>query len=347
MKNILSLICFMFFNSLAFSEITVVVPDDLVLMSGCSLPEAINHHGEVLFKYLEEGSCSYHYAIWSSKGGIEPVNDDKHLWIGINNTKTLFSDNSRLAIWSNHLGTQKIDTKRLGYNTKNHRIVGINSPGQIIGNYETKNNIHKGFICEKGEAEEFILNDAEDLGFHIVGIKLIDINENGSILGMLEYGERHPLKNLFYITGRKYFLWDGSTHVIEGADSSLDTTIKLNNMDEVAFTAFEMEKVDGEEREVSNTFKWSRDGDVKNISDNFSLTGFDDKGQISGCEHLGVNSFRCLINHKGEHINLDAEIKKINPDIELINNPILSSSGVILYWIRMWGENQFVLIYVE
>lgn len=121
-------------------------------------------------------------------------------------------------IWTKSLGFHFIEIKNLDVNN----TLGFNDLGQIIWYSSFWNGEHyidKSFIWNNGVMTEIgadteFAKQFEKLGFHVIGIRLVGINNKGELVGYFSQGKYNELQKRYIFAGYKHFYWNGDIHLI-------------------------------------------------------------------------------------------------------------------------------------
>lgn len=213
----------------------------------------INNKGQVY------GSCTEYVPYQNSKQSLF-ICDDKNVFELIDGTdhqKNYYlnpsaannngwvvghwNGQSSSFIWSKALGLRAFDVD--GYfkssltknDTNNFSTpIALNDLGQVIGTYYTHSRGNRpflwdnGVLCEMGIGSEFA-QQFEELGFHVIDIKLTAINNKGELGGYLQYGKYNEKKKIYVPAGYKTFFWDGVPHILPlPSDIEAPEVVKLN-----------------------------------------------------------------------------------------------------------------------
>lgn len=337
--------CFLFVSTYYLNgadTYKIDIPNSVIASSYYSRPLSINDHDEILIQFHGEGTGGL--GIWSNEDAIElvPLTGGCSFWKLGNNGVAIGSKNGYLdqpAIWSPALGIQTIDITKDILDTHNHygwappTLIDINSFGRIIGTYEDKTRRQKAFIWEYGKAREFSINqEALNIGYEVISLNVITINDQGAILGSFEYGYKHPLKDVWIVEGTKFFLWNGKLNLIEEPVMCHHfEAVDLNNKNEILVHFF---PVDTQNEYHWTSSVWMLNQGHKLIVEKFFGEKINDYGQILG--HFGDGLY-CIFDN-GQFINIalpsnNSVFKGFSGSPLDINN-----NGVITAQAHLWNE---------
>lgn len=258
---------------------------------------------------------------------------------------------SKPMIWTKASGTQVLELEKLLPNILPNsyiQIVDINSAGQAIGHYRTKDGKKQNYIYQHNMAKDFNLEDElYACGYQVINVNLTQINDKGNLVGDFEYGYKHPLKNTWIKEGSMHFFWNGQLHLLELSNSfSQDiiciTNTILNNNDEIILSTNESSKLHPEILYLPKTYLWSKDKAIP-LFEGYGLEystaiSFNDRGQIISMCATGE-----YILSDGNHlIDLNVILKEYN-----IQNPhslILNNKGTICGQASLWSENHVFIL---
>ncbi len=125
---------------------------------------------------------------------------------------------NKLFIWSKTLGERSLDID----SAPNGPLV-FNDLGQLIGDYKNTYNgkvwLYSSFIWDNGiltivDSESEFAKQFEPLGYHVMGIRLMAINNRGELAGHISYGKYHEKQKKYVVTGNLAFFWNGEIHTL-------------------------------------------------------------------------------------------------------------------------------------
>lgn len=181
----------------------------------------------------------------------------------------------KIFIWSKALGFHFLDIK--GFDVNNN--LKLNDLSQVIGFTSTWNGeyyLDKSFIWDNGvitkiEPDTEFAYQFESLGFHVMSIRLMGLNNKGELIGYIGHGKFNEKQKKYVLTGYQAFFWDGDIHLI-----SLPKNIKfplekmiVNHKGTVLLNTY------------NETYLWDRETGVKLIP-NFKGYAMNDNEIIIG-----------------------------------------------------------------
>ena len=156
----------------------------------------------------------------------------------------------------------------------------FNDKGQVIGGCYPDNptGIHSdsrpffwgnGVVADMGPGSEFSKN-IECLGYHVVHIQLISINNMGEIAGYFAFDNNNGIKNKSGIFGCEAFFWNGNLHILPIPEPLKDQPQLLHVNDIGSVLLY---------NGGPDTYLWSVEEGLVVIH-NFLATSFDDSSNI-------------------------------------------------------------------
>ena len=346
---------------------TIDIPQEVISKVNSSDFKGINDADEVLICF--DVDKKREFVIWSKSNPLLLVYKCHYTIAKLTNNGTVLGvfegetlpsgvlSPQKPSIWTKEKGLQKLDIDNQlpkAINTSAYggvfptRLIDDNALGQIIGSYTTKDGRSRAFIFENGKAKDFdIDNDVYACGYQVMNIYVKQINNRGSILGVLDYGHKHPLKNTWIKEGTLNFFWDGHILLID-LDVPFEERYKLhiegmNNNDEI----------------LSCMLDWSSSGEFNpktyiwrpNEGRSLLLEGyrpysycysthraFNDHGQMLVCDAFN----RTLLFDNGVFIEIEDLIKSSNiqtpQELSLNNNGAIAGRG------SLWGESHVFIL---
>lgn len=185
----------------------------------CSVA-AINDKGQILGSYNE--TLNYNKSkiyLLDSKNGLTLIEakDQAVYPITMNNVGQVLGHGNKPFIWSKALGLRWLDI----FNSTYVKATDLNDLGQIIGSYQLVGSNEAmrpfmwdyGVVTDMGPGSDFS-KSIESLGFHIMEIQLMSINNKGELAGYFAYGKYNEKKKKYVRVGYECFYWDGEAHII-------------------------------------------------------------------------------------------------------------------------------------
>ncbi len=324
----------------------------------CSVT-AINDKGQVLGRYEEchPNNKSKIY-IYDNKNGLILI-DSKDQWIypiTMNNAGQVLGSggNDKPFVWSKVLGIRWLDI----FNSTSVKANDLNDLGQIIGSYSpVGSNTRKpflwdyGVVTDMGPGSEFG-QKIEALGYHVMEIQLMSINNKGEIAGYFAYGKFNEKKKKYVQVAKEAFFWDGDMHILQLPQNrnlvyrDEEASIKVNNLGTVMIPS------------DCSTYLWDlREG--LRVIDNFIGLAFNDSNILLGrtkTMHEGVCFWTPSIWKDGAIIELTellgvSDINQMSPlysdnyGIENLSNfSDINNKGQIPCVGSIWGDSYPCLI---
>jgi hypothetical protein len=124
----------------------------------------------------------------------------------------------------------------------------------------------------------------ENLGFHIMDIKLKAINNKGELAGYFEFGKYNEKKKSFVRAGYKTFFWDGNPHILPlNSDSDYPEVVKLNYNGVVLVRDNTWNRLNNQN--IQTTYLWDIENGIRiiddfygyNLNDSSTVLGFQKK----------------------------------------------------------------------
>lgn len=335
------------------NDIQIDIPSEVIARSSSSYPLNINDQDEVLVS-----GC----AIWKRDTPVEFLNIDGRFLANDRTVLGFYDGYSDPFIWTQTLGQQTLNLKQFLPNfstchvSSGPMLFEMNDHKTIFGNYTTTTGEHRVFVWKDREAEEFLPKDIAPEGYVPINVGLIAINNVGAVLGRVDYGHKHPLKDAWVIEETKYFLWDKKSYIIDfppETDPSKNTTwnvYDLNDNNEVL-----LRKLSGPRSEESSAkycrdcYIWTPDQKFSLVLEEFDPCKFNNKQQIIGYNYKNINygaDESCVsIFSQGILLNVHDLLKSY--DISHLYFPDdINNNGTVLCRGRIWGEDHVFTIHV-
>ena len=271
--------------------------------------------------------------------------------IALNNKSQILSNGYRGGgygpfLWTKSFGLQKIDV----FNSSNCQGTDLNDRGQIIGWYQRSDGSRRPFlwdnniITDMGIESDFSLQ-LESLGYHVLDITLLSINNKGEIAGYFTYGKFNSKKQTYIQAGFVPFFWNGEAYEIS-SESSLKYApqiMKVNNNGVVLmqsnYTTYYWN--------IENGMKIISDFDAVDFNDSLVMIGymkkFDLSGNWDGCPAIWKDG---VIVSLAELLDVE-DIYNISPpfsdnyEVEKITSiKAINNKGQILCSGQLWGDDQ-------
>jgi len=264
--------CFVSFQSFA-SEYNVSLLGVAVTDVKCGVT-AINDKGQVLGLYQEtrQYSISKVY-IYDSKNGLTLIEaKDQNLSpIAINNAGQVLGYGNKPFIWSKAFGIRWLEVP----NSTQTNAIDLNDLGQIIGSYLEAGSVvfrpfmwDYGVVTDMGPNSEFS-QSIEVLGYHVMSIQLLSLNNRGELAGTFSYGKFNKKTNKYIAVGSENFFWDGDIHILPKPEEYLGI-IKVNNHGVVLLYNYN-----------KTTYLWDKQSGFR-IIDNFIGRNLNDSNTVFG-----------------------------------------------------------------
>lgn len=264
-----------------------------------------------------------------------------------------WNGSTAIFLWSRALGIRPINI----FDTPNAQPISLNDLGQMIGTYYDYSPgctyrpflWDNGVLTDMGTGSEFV-NNLESLGYQVMDIKLMDINNRGQMAGYFCYGKYSEKQKKFVCAGFKSFLWDGAFYLLPITSEEAPQTIKLNNRGVILLVD---QKIDRQlDRTIETSYLWDIENGLqslvnfygKDLNDSSTVLGFERKysnreyrefpgiwkeGQfISLADLLGFSS---LYNMAPPYSDT-YEIERIDNVVSINNKGEIACEG----WV--WGE---------
>lgn len=170
--------------------------------------------------------------LFDKKSNINFIRDEDYGWIypvTVNNGSQIIGYGQRPFIWSKALGFHSLDI----FNSINLQLTDLNDLGQIIGSYyvdaygdpkilpypPVQSSEERPFLWDNGIAKDMgwgseFAQQIEALGYHVMGITLMSINNKGELAGCFHFGKYNEKQQRFVSAGYRTFFWDGDIHEI-------------------------------------------------------------------------------------------------------------------------------------
>lgn len=311
------------------TEYSLEFPEEVLAKTSYSYAKSINDNDEVLLNY---SGC---YALWTNRGikTIECDNDENHFFKIGNNGLVLGYRSS--IIWTENLGIQKINFKeKLRAKDYSISFVDVNEKGQVIGTFLSFDSRIHCFIYDVNNVKEIIFDEMLlENGASIINIRPLKINNKGAIIGYIDYGFKHPLKNTFVYEGSVSFFYDGKLHLF---DKSFQVDC-LNNNNEVLLH---------DNLKSNQIFKWTPNNEMTVFLNDFSLNNvensFNDKGQALGTLHIIDKESEQVLYNNGEFIFLKQIAEKFG--VKLASFSQLNNNGTIIGRGKIWNEEHAIIL---
>lgn len=243
-QNILHLLVIsvvFFMGSLSSNVVAAEYEASLIEMNNspdyCLTVRTINDKGLIVgsCQNITKPSAASEIFFYDIKDGfrILKMNDQHSCYpISINNAGQVLGYSHKPFFWSKTLGFRWIEV----FNSNSVGVTEFNDLGQIIGNYYL-NNRDRPFLWEYGVAMDMgpgseFASQFEVLGYHVMEIRLLTINNKGELAGVFCYGKYNQKTKKYVTVGQKLFFWDGDVHVLPIEHSSV-STMSLNNKGEL------------------------------------------------------------------------------------------------------------------
>lgn len=233
LKIFIPLFCFISFITFAEEYKLSLLGLESITDAQCGVT-AINDKGQVLGHYEEhrQNSKSKIY-IFDSKNGLNIIDaKDQSIYpTAINNAGQVLGSGSKPFIWSKVLGIRYLDVP----NSQYLWAKDLNDLGQIIGEYRHVDSGENrpflwdyGVVTDMGTGSEFS-QLIESLGFHVMYVQVMSINNKGELVGCFGYGKYNEKKKKYVTVGSKVFFWNGDMNILPLPETwSLDH-LKVNN----------------------------------------------------------------------------------------------------------------------
>jgi len=189
------------------------------------IPEAqrrvisINDKGQVLGSYQDSHDYRSIIYLFDSKNGLTFIEaKDQSLFpTTTNNLGQVLGFGNKPFIWSKTFGLRWLDI----FNSTCVQAQDINDLGQIIGSYQPVGSNEAmrpfmwdyGVVTDMGPGSEFS-KSIEFLGYHIMEIRLMSINNKGELVGYFAYGKYNEKKKKYVRVGYECFYWDGDMQIL-------------------------------------------------------------------------------------------------------------------------------------
>ena len=229
-------------------------------------------------------------------------------------------------------------------NEDKSKLIDINDHNQIVGAYETEKNGKRISIWENEEVQDLNLDDELiSLGYHPLDYRVYNINNKGEISGYFTYGEKHPYKDVWRYSGKKYFFWDGHVAVIENhRDHRAFNNIKSVNLNDEGKVIFYGEHGDNS----MPIFQWEKEKGVKKVesvyfpySASFRAIS-NDHSQIIYTGHPD----KVYINDKIYDDWKELFDSSMYPGLDRIRIEKINNKGQILIEANFWDEQHVFLL---
>lgn len=335
-------LCFISFSALYSSEYKALLlsPE---LSPGRIL--AINDHEQALI--ITKDSKPFLYDKKTGLAFIETNCLHAHLYT-LNNAGQILglgygpSDESKPFIWSKDVGVQWLDI----FGSKYISTTDLNDLGQIIGSYTPvgeKPELVRPFTWKNGIATDMgpgseFSKSIENLGYHVMEISLVSINNKGELAGYFSYGKFNAKTQKYILVGYESFYWNGNVHILPFKIRSL--AMKVNNCGSVMVVSADYSHF------LTNTYLWNLKNGVK-IIENFEGKVLNDSNLILGTkpQHSSyllwkdekISTFEKLlgvenINHLAPRFSDTYEIEGLSEFLDMNNKGQIICRGLI------WGD---------
>ena len=207
LKLLILFYCFVSFSTFA-SEYTVSLLGLALTDAHCQVA-AINDKGQILGRHQEnKPNSKRNIFIYDSKNGLTLIDLKENLYPQtINNAGQVLGHGNRPFIWSKTFGIRWLEVP----NSTNVQAIGLNDLGQIIGSYlESGSSIRRPFIWDYGVVTDMgpgsdFSQSIEALGYHVMDIRLLAINNRGELAGAFSYGKFNRKTNKYVVIGQENF----------------------------------------------------------------------------------------------------------------------------------------------
>lgn len=334
--------------------------------------KGINDKGDVFGGYKEEwipGKAQKQtiFIANCNKGfsAIENNGKDIYLYHSAfnNNCQVVGSWNGTTStfMWSKLQGLCALDI----FHPSQVELYDLNDLGQLIGSYFPIPVSNNGYSYGPDDTRPFLWNNGvsvdmgigsefasqiEDLGYSLISLRLMSINNKGELAGYFRYGKYNAKQRKIIAAGYKTFFWDGTVHILPLlSDSERPSIVKLNNQGVVLAKAIGLEGKKG-----VITYLWNRDNGLQPLLD-FDGKDINDSSVILGYlkEHSCCNEYleTPAIWRNGQCITLAnllgvSDLANISPpysdtyEVERIFDVIqINNKGQIACYGYLWGES--------
>lgn len=203
-----------------------------ISLEQCSVV-AINDKGQLLGSYTENDKNKVYILDAKNECTFIESKDQSIYPSEINNAGQVLGYGSKPFIWSKALGIRYLDV----FNSQNVSPKDLNDLGQIIGIYEPVESNRGswrpflwdyGVVTDMGPGSEFS-NAIEVLGYHVMNIQLISINNKGELAGYFSYAKFNEMKKKYVVAGYKTFFWNGDVNILPLPNDTQPGCVQLNN----------------------------------------------------------------------------------------------------------------------
>lgn len=271
--------------------------------------------------------------------------------IALNNKGQILSNGDRDGgygpfLWTKSFGLQTIDV----FNSSYCQGTNLNDRGQIIGWYQRPDGSKRPFLWDNSIVTDMGIESdlslqLESLGYYVLDITLLSINNKGEIAGYFTYGKFNSKKQAYVQAGFVPFFWNGEAHEIasENPLKYAPQMMKVNNngvvMMQSNFTTYYWN--------IENGMKIISGFDAVDFNDSLVMIGYMKKFDVSGnwdsCPAIWKNG---VITSLAELLGVE-DIYNIAPpfsdnyEIEKITSiNAINTKGQILCSGQLWGDDQ-------
>jgi hypothetical protein len=245
--------------------------------------KGINDKGQVFGGYTEwipdQGERQTIF-ITEINGELSLIENDRiyvHNHFVINNNSQIagpWNGPTRKFIWSKIQGICSLSI----FDPSDAHFQQLNDLGQLIGAYnphdeDNPNQMipflwNNGVSTNMGVGSEFA-KQFEDLGYKIISIKLMSINNKGELAGYFRYGKYNQKQNKIVPAGYKTFFWNGSAHILPLlSDTEIPEIVKLNYHGVVLVTT---SKWKNEQTILTTTYLWTFEHGLQILPDFYGI----------------------------------------------------------------------------